>query len=145
MYWPRQVLGPDGVGFQRPRTKESQSYWCLWSTQTSSFSDSQRSVKISDLIKVVLQANLPPSWVSKFPFSPSLCISREEKSFEDKSLCAASGEERREMSGEKQYVSSIHEKNPTPEHFVLFIRISTNKLIPSKDIYSNLQFFTSVI
>lgn len=79
---------------------------------------SKVSENLSDLIKEVLQANLPPSWVSKFPFSPSLCISREEKSFEDKSLCAASGEERREMSGEKQYVSSIHEKNPTPDYFL---------------------------
>lgn len=79
---------------------------------------SKVSENLSDLIKEVLQANLPPSWVSKFSFSPSLCISREEKSFEDKSLCAASGEERREMSGEKQYVSSIHEKNPTPDYFL---------------------------
>lgn len=88
-------------------------------TNINFLSQSKVSENLSDLVKEVLQANLPPSWVSKFPFSPSLCISREEKSFEDKSLCAASGEERREMSGEKQYVSSIHTP-PPPEHFIFF-------------------------
>lgn len=49
------------------------------------------------------------------------------------------------MSGEKQYVLSIHDKNLTPEHFLLFIRIIKTKVIPNKNIYSNLQVLKSVI
>lgn len=85
----------------------------------SFLSQSKVSENLSGLIKEVLQANLPPSWVTKFLFSPSLCTSREEKSFEDKSLCAASREEQWEMSGEKHYVSSILQKESHPGILIL--------------------------
>lgn len=107
--------------------------------------ESKVSENLSDLIKEVLQANLPPSLVSKFPFSLSLCISREEKVLKIKAFV-----QQVERKDEKCLVKSntyqvYTEKNPTPEHFLLFIRKITNKVTPNKNIYSNLQFFKSVI
>lgn len=81
-WWPRQVPGTDRRRFQRAGTKELQNYWCLWSTQTSTSWCSQRSARsLGDLIKEVLQANLPPSRLCESLLSPGLCSSREETQF----------------------------------------------------------------
>lgn len=114
-------------------------------TNINFLSQSKVSENLSDLIKEVLQANLPPSRVSKFPFFPSLCISREEESFEDKSFCAASGEERREMSGGKQYVSSIHSKKSHSRTFCIF-QFCFSRIIASKVIsnQNQIKIFTVI-
>lgn len=97
-WWPRQVPGTDRRRFQRTTTKGLQNYWCLWSTQTSTSRCSQRSARsLGDLIKEVLQANLPPSRLCESLLSPGLCNSREETEFWSwKLLCSEPREMMRE-------------------------------------------------